>query len=134
MNYTKPMIELVYEIRRMVPSELKPSVKMANPELFDELAQHYHSDAKTITKALIKELLHLAGEEWSELLEASQAEEATNKADVKSHSHSAKMYRGVVSLVEKRLANQDNSVKTDVDVGDKPAATPKRVYRGQVIG
>ena len=45
------MIELVYEIRRRVPSELKPGVKLANPELFDELRDFYFKRADAVAKA-----------------------------------------------------------------------------------
>ncbi|VUD47549.1 hypothetical protein TDB9533_01049 [Thalassocella blandensis] len=132
MNYTKPMIELVYEIRRMVPSELKPGVKMANPELFDELALHYHSGAKTITKALIKELLFLAGDPWRALLDTPK----TSTPNVKPHN--AKTYRGIVSLEEKRSAGIEKSDMALAHAGSEDdskneTAAPKRVYRGQVI-
>lgn len=125
MNYTKPMIELVYEIRRMVPSEMKPGVKLANPELFDELAKHYHNGAKTITKALIKELLHLAGDPWTDLLQSPQVVSAEKQRN------STFSYRGVVSLEEKQPKNETSS---EVKKPTSPTtSSKKRVYRGQVI-
>ncbi len=136
MNYTKPMIELVYEIRRQVPSELKPGVKLANPELFDELKSYYHDKAKTITKALIRELFHLADKE-TQLLKV--AEEVP--VGPKQHSAMTKMYRGVVSLQEKTPSNvqkKGNSasvsgVEAEEVKKETTPAKPKRVYRGQVI-
>jgi len=113
MQFTKPMIELVYEIRRLTPSEMKPGVKLANPELFNELIVHYHTGAKTITKALIKELLNLAGGEWSKSLE----QQTKNKGPFQT-----KMYRGVVSLEEQAKNEQL-----------KKENSKRRVYRGQVI-
>ena len=111
------MIELVFEIRRRVPSELKPGVKLANPELFDELIAHYNDkDAKTITKALIKELLTLGGKKWALALETYEAKQQHN-------GHQTKMYRGLVSLEEKEAA---------ANAKPKPNSK-KKIYRGQVI-
>ncbi len=115
MQYTKPMIELVFEIRKLVPSALKPGVKLANPDLFAELREHYKTGAKTITKALIKELFSLAGDEWVKYL--------TQPAPEKP-AYTTKMYRGVVSLEEKPSDSTDDA---------KSETRKKRIYRGQVI-
>lgn len=117
MQYTKPMIELVFEIRKLVPSPLKPGIKLANPDLFAELREHYKTGAKTITKALIKELFSLAGEEW--LIYLTQA--APDKP-----IYNTKMYRGVVSL-------EESATNTGTDTNAKKKDAKKRVYRGQVI-
>lgn len=69
MQYTKPMVDLIYEIRRRVDAATKPSIKMANPEVLNELAEYHHHTKDTITKALIKELLFMAGPEWAALLD-----------------------------------------------------------------
>lgn len=114
MQYTKPMIELVYEIRKIVPSDMKPGVKLANPDLFSELIDHYYSGAKTVTKALIKELLTLAGENWLHAL---------NEQQKVVEKHHTKMYRGIVSLEE----------KTPDKKSDDASFQKKRIYRGQVI-
>lgn len=113
MQYTKPMIELVYEIRKTVPAEFKPSVKLANPDLFNQLITHYHHGAKTITKALIKELLSFAGSDWTEaLLEQKPIEE----------KHATKIYRGTISLERQQLAEEKARENRK-----------KRIYRGRVI-
>ncbi len=120
MQYTKPMIELVYEIRRRVPSDMKPGVKLANPQLFIELSAHYKRGAHTVTKALIKELFTLAGEEWLEFLSPATPPE---------NRHNAKAYRGVVSLnpAPSTTANEQTSDESS------RAHSKKRIYRGQVI-
>lgn len=74
MQYTKPMVDLVYEIRRRVDAAMKPSVKMANPDALNELADYYNTTKDNITKALIKELLFLAGPDWAMLLEPAESE------------------------------------------------------------
>lgn len=117
MQYTKPMIELVYEIRRRVPSELKPGVKLANPDLFNELISHYQNKgANTVTKALIKELLSLAGENWVTELE--------NQNSDKGNGHQTKMYRGLISL-EKKNTQEAKIARSN--------QSKKKIYRGQVI-
>lgn len=64
MQYTKPMIELVLEIRRRVNAQAKPEVKLANPELLTTLGEIYHSSKDTILRTLIKELLTSAGDDF----------------------------------------------------------------------
>ena len=108
MQYSKPMIELVYEIRRRVPTQLKPSIKLANPELFDELLDHYQGNADTIVKALIKELLLLAGEPWSKSLKSNG-------------DYVTKSYRGTIMLEQHKPESSHQA-----------QASP-RMYRGQVV-
>ncbi|WP_041521649.1 hypothetical protein [Gilvimarinus agarilyticus] len=116
MHYSKPMIDIVMEVRRRLPSDLKPSVKLANPELLSELAQHYPVSRDTITRTLIKELMQLAGESWPERL--------STPAKTDSPKTQTKVYRGQVSLEQR---------------SEKPTAPepetkrPLRVYRGQVV-
>ncbi|MGD8176060.1 hypothetical protein [Marinimicrobium sp. ARAG 43.8] len=121
MQYTKPMIELVFEIRRRVPADVKPSVKLANPELLDELADYHHRCRDVICQTLIKELLQLAGDPWDHALSDAkqQAEEAQAAARPRKIT---KVYRGQVTLEESPPKNSDE---------DK--SRRKRVYRGQVI-
>jgi hypothetical protein len=115
MQYSKPMIDLVYEIRRRVDVTMKPGVKMANPDMLLELANFYHTCKDTITKALIKELLFLAGDNWPSYLEdpreISDAPRQTTK-----------VYRGQVSLVP-----------APIDKSSILPAKPARIYRGQVV-
>lgn len=113
MQFTKPMIELVYEIRRFGPSELKPDIKLANPELFNVLHDYYHQGANAVNKALIKELFHLAGSPWPERLANAEA----NKP-----AQTVRVYRGQVQVQDKL----QDTTKTEEN-------RKKRVYRGQVI-
>lgn len=88
MHYTKPMIELVFEIRRRVNAQMKPGIKLANPDLLVELGEIHRSSKDTILRTLIKELLTIAGEEWLSLLQAPQSRGKTR----------VKVYRGQISL------------------------------------
>ena len=114
MQYTKPMVDLVYEIRRRVDSTMKPSVKMANPELLTELGIYHQNTKDTICKTLIKELLFLAGGDWAELLNSPQDETSTLVKQL------VKVYRGQTQLI---------------DAPTITAAPPKpqRMYRGHPV-
>jgi hypothetical protein len=114
MNFTKPMIDLVQEIRRRVESEHKPSIKLANPELLNELIPIYQASGDAVLKALMKELFFKAGDDWLAKLEAGE---------LSNDKYVTKIYRGQVQLVP---------VKGDAD---KVQATPKaqKVYRGRVV-
>lgn len=116
MHYSKPMIDIVMEVRRRLPSELKPSVKLANPELLTELARYYPVSRDTVTRALIKELMQLAGESWPEQL---------NNPATPSPKTQTKVYRGQVSLEERSDTSKASA--------EPEAKRPVRVYRGQVV-
>lgn len=132
MQYTKPMVDLVYEIRRRVDAAMKPSVKMANPDVLKELADYHQHSKDTITKALIKELLFMAGSEWASLLEPVVSE---NTKEIPRQV--VKVYRGQTVLED---ATQDIHTASNAEVvrsellASAPA-TPKpvRMYRGHPI-
>ena len=113
MQYSKPMIDIVMEVRRRVPSNLKPGVKLANPDMLQELASYYAECKDTITRTLIKELMLLAGSHWPERLLQPVSTPAP-RAQVK-------VYRGQVSLSEPSTTAEPSHDR------------PLRVYRGQVI-
>lgn len=119
MNYSRPMIDLVYEIRRRVPSEYKPGVKLANPELLTELTQLVNEHQDIILHALVRELLSLAGEEWISQLDKPPLPTAHTKADT------TLAYRG-------QLAASPESSQTVVSA-ETDAHKPVRIYRGQII-
>lgn len=112
MLFNKAMIDLVREIRRRVPTEEKPGIKLANPELLYELSRWYKDGADIVSKALIKELFHIAGDPWPKTLEEEQKEEGPR--------YVTKVYRGQTRL---------EPTKEEQDEADKP----KRIYRGQII-
>lgn len=128
MQYTKPMIDLVYEIRRRVDADMKPSVKMANPELLKELADYHHQAKDTITKALIKELLFLAGEQWQQLLGPTSSDTPVTSTIPKQV---VKVYRGQTILVD---APRVDTPRSELLINDiPPAAKPVRMYRGHPV-
>ncbi|WP_370980376.1 hypothetical protein [Agaribacterium sp. ZY112] len=112
MNFSKQMIDLVKEIRRRSSSDIKPSIKLANPDLMPELVKMYQESNDAVSKALIKELCHLSGEGWSDALSKPKQEEKRLKTNV---------YRGQTSVTEVKPQNQESPKKT------------KQVYRGRVV-
>lgn len=139
MQYTKPMIDLVYEIRRRVDADMKPSVKMANPELLKELADYHHHTKDTITKTLIKELLFMAGDQWSQLLEPIGSD-APKESDIPKQV--VKVYRGQTILVDaaqeteaSHPAEEGITLRNEMLIKTIPPAItkPVRMYRGHPI-
>lgn len=111
MQYSKSMIDLLYEIRRRVDTDTKPSIKLANPEVFLELADYYADSRDAVTRALIKELLHLA-------------DQPLERPAQNGPRRVAKVYRGQVELVEAPAPSDEQETKD----------RRQRVYRGQVVG
>lgn len=74
MQYTKAIVDLIQEARRRAPSEDKPSIKLANPDVLFELLRLYQKSSDAIFKALVKEVFNLAGDPWPERLEAKPKE------------------------------------------------------------
>jgi hypothetical protein len=138
MQYTKPMIDLVYEIRRRVDADMKPSVKMANPELLKELADYHHHTKDTITKTLIKKLLFMAGDQWPQLLEPTTAE-TPKTAEIPKQM--VKVYRGQTILedapqmTEASPPEEGTALRKEMLINSIPptAAKPVRMYRGHPI-
>lgn len=120
MQYTRPMIDLVYEIRRRVDAELKPGIKLANPDMLKELADYYLRTRDTVSKALIKELLSQAGAEWLELISPTKSSDTSG-----INRQLVKVYRGQTMLVESRAAPSPQQPAT----GDRPL----RMYRGAPV-
>lgn len=120
MNYTKTMIDLVREARKRVPSKDKPGIKLANPEVFDELARIYRVSDDSVLRAIVKELFFQAGEPWLSKLETKVSVNSSTPAE----KFVAKVYRGKLWL-EASPRKDDDTVKNR----DKP----KRVYRGRVV-
>jgi hypothetical protein len=117
MDFNKAMIDLVKEIRRRVPADDKPGIKLANPELLNELIPIFHSSKDTILTTLIKELFERAGEDWPERLVKQQQE---GKRQV------TQVYRGQVRVV---------TVESESEEPQKSAKSSgsQRIYRGQVV-
>lgn len=107
------MIDLVFAIRRLAPSDLKPSIKLANPELFDELQKLYHRGTDTISSTLIKELFLLAGDDWFRSL-VSNTETTRQKTSV---------YRGQ-AMFESVAAPKTTKSKQQ---------SKKKIYRGREV-
>jgi len=99
------MIDLVLEIRRRADSELKPSIKLANTSLLEDLANYFPKTKDNVCKTLIKEVLFLAGEPWSLLL---------NSPPETIPRQVTKIYRGQTQLVDAFMAEKSVPPKTQL--------------------
>ncbi len=121
MQYTKAMVDLIQEARRRAPSEDKPNIKLANPDVLFELLKLYQKSSDAIFKALVKEVFNLAGDPWPDRLDAKPEEKNEVAQNKVPEGYVVKVYRGQTVL--ERRAN-----------ADKPESSrPKRMYRGQVV-
>jgi len=113
------MIDLVREIRRHVSSDVKPTIKLANPDLLYELRSIYHSGSDIVVNALIKELYFKAGSEWT--LEPEEQ-------PLENKHLTTKVYRGQVQVIEVAPEKSSEALK-------EGASTTKKVkmYRGHPV-
>lgn len=120
MTYTKPMIDLMREIRRRVPADDKPSIKLANPDVLSELITIYRATSDNILRALVRDLMAMAGGDWSTRLEVDVTPPVENK-----ERFITRVYRGQTTLVEAMGGSGESE--------ERRQERRKRVYRGQVI-
>lgn len=112
------MIDLLKEARRRAPSEDKPSIKLANPDVFSELERLYHRSNDTIFRTVVKELFHLVGGSWPDRLIQPEAAPVT---------YSSRVYRGTTTLTERPAPDGGISAQTS------EKTKPKRIYRGRIV-
>ena len=112
VHFNKAMIDLIREIRRRVDSEAKPSIKLANPYIFDELIEIYADNDDAVLKALIKELVLHAGEPWFSRLSAPETP---------VEAEDSRVYRGQATAEQASPASEKKSGQKTI------------VYRGQVM-
>jgi hypothetical protein len=118
MQFTKPMIDLVYEIRRRVDADMKPGIKLANPDMLHELSDFYPHNRDVVLHALIKELFFLAGGEW-----LTRAEKQTAQPP----KQTMKAYRGQISLED------SSATEINAQTNATESSKPQRIYRGQIV-
>lgn len=104
MITNKSMIDLVREIRRHCKPNEKPIIKLANPNVLDDILVLFHKTDNVIFRALVKELCLIAGSPWFEALnKTNNNTESQNiienpetiEQDQDNFTKSIKMYRGV---------------------------------------
>lgn len=97
MQYTKAMIDLVFQIRKSAPEELRSNIKLSNPELLGFLADSYLKLEELRLRSLIQQLLALAGPAWSALVSDTYgSDKRFDRRETSAPSPSAKqkLYRG----------------------------------------
>ncbi len=112
MQYTKVMIEQVFEIRKVAPQPLKSKIKLSDPNLFGILAEAYNQLQDSVLKQHIERLMSFAGPNWSALLDSQNPAESRK---------SSKTYRG-----------QEVTTKTDQQA-ISPITKKQIIYRGQLV-
>ena len=121
MQYTKPMIDQVFQIRKTVPDHLRAQIKLANPQLLDILADLYRNLHDKLLREHIKKLMSMAGPSWLSQLE--------NPESTPRPPQNQQVYRG-------QVRQQQDTPKAETDTPNKPTTTVKEktvIYRGQVI-
>ena len=118
MNYSKAMIDLISEARRRAPSDDKPSIKLANPDVLTELHKIYHHSNDTVLRVIIKETFLLAGGNWLEKLAEPKEEEEVDHGP----RFITKVYRGQTQLIE--VAPEGSNTVKEKSV---------RMYRGHAV-
>lgn len=68
MQYSKVMIDLVFQIRKSAPTSLKSRIKLTNPQLPATLTDIYGVVDDQALKILIYEFLDHAGSQWVQRL------------------------------------------------------------------
>lgn len=112
MMYTKSMIEHVQQIRKMLPNDMRPQIRLANPDLLDQLSELYWELPDLLIKEKIERLMHQAGPAWADLLQRQD----------KPHPRASRTYRGVeLPETPKQKPDRKNPHKS------------KLMYRGQPI-
>tara|TARA_R110002073_G_scaffold293982_3_gene459690 strand:- start:613 stop:1008 length:396 start_codon:yes stop_codon:yes gene_type:complete len=130
MHYTKAIVDLIQEARRRVPSEDKPNIKLANPDVLFELLKLYQKSTDVIFKALVKEVFNLAGDPWPGRLETKPEKDNKTAEDEASEGYFVKVYRGQ-TLLQRKATNAKSGESQNPD--EPKASRPKRMYRGQVV-
>jgi hypothetical protein len=118
MQYTKPMIDHVFMIRKIVPDTLRTQIKLANPNLLDVMADVYREIQDALLRDLIRQLMSMAGPSWLSLLEDHIREPSAN--------HSQQVYRGHALPQEQVDDTKPQKIR---------AATREKtvIYRGQTL-
>lgn len=120
MQYTKPMIDQVFQIRKAAPDHLRAQIKLANPNLLDVLADAYRELHDGILRDLIQQLMSMAGPSGLSLLENPAAESRSN--------HNQQFYRGQPRTAEPNTTNAPSK-------STPPSNTPGKniIYRGRIV-
>lgn len=116
MQYSKFMIDLVYQIRRNVPPHAKPTVKLSNPDLLDNLLDLYFQSNNKGLRADIENLMTLAGSAWTDTLR-----ERRRRTEIKAPINAAQA-----------AAGQRSSFSVATSPPEKPT-NKRRSYRGVQI-
>jgi len=117
MEFSKAIIEKVYEVRRMAEPTLKAKIKLSSESLFDDLQTYYKSDSGQEIMTCIEQLFSLAN------LELVSSPHSGTKINGRLAASSVKTTEDLAAV------NDQNQISENAE--GKPKLR-KMVYRGQV--
>ncbi len=97
--HSKRMLDLMLDIRKIIPSEAKSRIRLSDPNILDLLVEHYQTTKDEIMKVLIEELMLEAGTEWKQKLSlANKSKQQERRSEARNTSTQPKkiIYRGQV--------------------------------------
>lgn len=68
MNIDRPMVSLFFEIKRNMPANEREEMKIASPDVGDQLVAIYQDSDDKALKQLIETFMNRAGSDWAKQL------------------------------------------------------------------
>ena len=69
LNIDRPMVSLFFEIKRNMPFEYRDDIKLAAPDIGEQLISIYEDSKNDTLKELIEAFMDRAGTQWSSKLQ-----------------------------------------------------------------
>ena len=113
MHFTKPVIDLIFDIRRIAPLEVRPKIKLSNPKLLVLLIEIYKQYDQASLQLRIKQLITVAEPTLMTMI-SDQEQQPTKR-----------MYRG-------QPIAQSEGERSSV-VQNHPGKRTPIIYRGQKL-
>jgi hypothetical protein len=82
MQYTKSMIDLIFQIRKAAPAPIRPRIKLSSSSLLVTLTEIYSLIDDQSLRMMIFELMSQAGPEWVRRLRANSSEQQPQQLPV----------------------------------------------------
>lgn len=73
LEIDRPMASLFFEIKRNMPYEEREHMKIASPDIANDLIKIYHTSEDPELKTLIENFMGRAGSKWEQQLEAKSS-------------------------------------------------------------
>ncbi|MCH2190341.1 MAG: hypothetical protein MK188_05395 [Gammaproteobacteria bacterium] len=87
MQIDRPMANLFFQIKRSIPFEHQHDMKIASPLIGEKLISLYQKSHDQLLRALIREFLRRAGDNWVSQLDAIQSNDDSQNRAFSSMKH-----------------------------------------------